>query len=383
MERVDRIFASFGTTFFAVVASLAIVAIAGDVRAQARPETERITLEVGEQITISAQGVQSYSEGAPGIVDVRLTRDGSQFVVVALRAGVTSLLLIYQDGRQVRYSITVVEPGARVAETGVPVRENIRLDLYFVQLEETYSHNIGVGFPGTIGGAGVARFEMNVDFLVPGVTQAMASISNQALPRLDIGMSSGWLRLLRQAMLVTTNGSQAEIDSGGEFNVVVTGVGAAALQRIPFGSIIRVTPRYDTQTRRIEMQIEADVSELTETGSGVPGRTRTTLSTTVNLELGQSIVLGGLTSRTSTQSQSGLPGLSQIPILGVLFGTQTRRDANVENLLFIVPTVVQAVPRAQADRIQEALRIYERFGTIGGPGLGDIELIEPSPPGYQ
>jgi type II secretory pathway component GspD/PulD (secretin) len=103
----------------------------------------------------------------------------------------------------------------------------------------------------------------------------------------------------------------------------------------------------------------------------------------VNLELGQSIVLGGLTSRTSTQSQSGLPGLSQIPILGVLFGTHTRRDANVENLLFIVPTVVQAVPRAQADRIQEALRIYERFGTIGGPGLGDIELIEPSPPGYQ
>jgi pilus assembly protein CpaC len=384
MEPADRIMASYRLLFAALLVSLAITAFATPAAAQARPETERITLEVGEQITIPAQGVASYSEGAPGIVDVRVPRDGSQFVIVALRPGVTSLLLIYQDGRQVRYSITVIDPGARVAETGVPVRDNIRLDLYFVQLEETYSHNIGIAFPGSIGGAGVARFAMDVDFRLPDVTQATASISNQALPRLDIGMSSGWVRLLRQAMLVTANGTQAEINAGGEVNVLVTGVGAARLERVEFGSIIRVTPRYDTQTRRIEMEIAADVSELTEPGSsGVPGRTRTTVSTTVNLELGQSIVLGGLTSRSSVQSQTGLPGLSQIPILGVLFGTNIRRDQNVENLLFIVPTVVQAVPRAQADRIQEALRIYERFGSIGGPGLGDIELIEPSPPGYR
>ena len=87
--------------------------------------------------------------------------------------------------------------------------------------------------------------------------------------------------------------------------------------------------------------------------------------------------------RTRTQSASGLPGLSQIPIIGVLFGVNERVESTSESLLFIVPTVVQPVPRAQADRISEALRVYESFGSIGGPGLGDIELFEPSPPGYE
>jgi hypothetical protein len=49
----------------------------------------------------------------------------------------------------------------------------------------------------------------------------------------------------------------------------------------------------------------------------------------------------------------------------------------------VVPTVTQAVGRAQQDRIREALRVYESFGSIGGSGLGDIELVEPSPPGYE
>ena len=49
-----------------------------------------LTLEVGEQRSLSASGVQSYSEGLPGIVDVRLTQEGS-FVVLAQRAGRTSL----------------------------------------------------------------------------------------------------------------------------------------------------------------------------------------------------------------------------------------------------------------------------------------------------
>lgn len=384
MDAADRFF-SCSCSRAAALALAALLALAAPAAAQQRPETERLELQVGEQVTIPASGVASYSEGAPGIVDVRLPRDGSQFVIVALRPGVTSLLLIYSDGRQVRYSITVLDPQQSVTATGgVPVRENIRLDLYFVQLQDSYSHQIGIAFPGSIGGQGVARVAMQLDLTSFTLQSATASLVNQALPRLDLAQASGWARLLRQAMLVTANGQQAEINSGGEVNIVVSGGFGGQIQRIEFGSIIEVTPRYDPQTRRIEIAIEADVSDLTESGqSQVPGRTRTTLNTVVNLELGQSIVLGGLVSRSSRESQGGLPGLSQIPILGVLFGTNQRQDENIENLLFIVPTVVQAVPRAQSDRIAEALRIYERYGSIGGPGLGSIELIEASPPGYE
>jgi pilus assembly protein CpaC len=207
----------------------------------------------------------------------------------------------------------------------------------------------------------------------------------QALPRLDLAQSSGWGRILRQAMLVTANGEEATLDTGGEINFVINNGLSVEIRTIRYGSILTVTPRYDTATRRIDLTVSADVSELTAPfqPDGPPGRTRTVVSTLVNLSLGESIVLGGAVASTTNESQGGLAGLSQIPILGVLFGTNLRTAENTENYLFIVPTVVEAVPRSESDRITEVLDLYRNYGAIGGRGLGDIELIEPSPPGYE
>ena len=53
-------------------------------RAQLR-QSEELNLSVGENKTISAAQVRSFSEGAKGIADVRLTPDSSQFVIVGQR----------------------------------------------------------------------------------------------------------------------------------------------------------------------------------------------------------------------------------------------------------------------------------------------------------
>ncbi len=353
--------------------------------AQRTGGSERIELDVGEQQTVSAANVASYSVGREGVADVRLTSDGRTFVVVGQESGETSLLLIYADGHQVRYDITVRSHTVAARTGEVVARDDIRLDLYFVQLTGHYDHSIGIAWPGSIGG--MAQLNLTVDLTALDTApfqQATASLLQQALPRLDLAQSAGWARLLRQGMVVTANGEQSIINTGGEVNILVQTGFTQSVQRIEFGTQIQMTPRYDPDTRRIEIALAADVSELTPPVSGpIPGRIRTQLSTLVNMELGQSIVLGGLVSRSTSESQGGLPGLSQIPIVGVLFGTNVRHEENVENFLFIVPTVVQSVPRAQADRITEALHVYEDYGTIGGHGLGDIELIEPSPPGFE
>jgi pilus assembly protein CpaC len=90
-----------------------------------------------------------------------------------------------------------------------------------------------------------------------------------------------------------------------------------------------------------------------------------TLDSVVNLELGQSLVLAGLTATSEAESTSGLPGLSQIPILGVLFGAHQSRREHTENLVFIVPSVVDAVSLDARERIQDALRA---FGEWEGDG---------------
>lgn len=377
-------------TYVALLLALALtplsyVASPETADAQRRGDAEALEMEVGDQVTIPGADVASYSiAGSEEIVSVRYDERSTNFVIAAQRPGVTSLLLIYNDGRQVRYRITVLDPARSVTATGgVPVRENIRLDMYFLQLTDNYTHSLGIAWPGSYGG-GILTANLTSTFIADPTVTLTGSIE-QALPRLDLAQASGWGRIMRQAMLVTANGEEATIDAGGEVNFPVNTGLSASIRTITFGSVLTVTPRYDSSTRRIDLQLSADVSELTApyVPGGPPGRTRTTVNTLVNLELGESMVLGGLVARAAFEGQGGLPGLSQIPILGVLFGTNTRREENTENYLFIVPTVVESVPRSEADRITEVLELYRNYGTIGGRGLGDIEMIEPSPPGFE
>src|SRR5262249_22299770 len=72
-----------------------------------RTETMEMTLAVGENKTIPAWDVKNFSEGTPGIVDVKLTSDSSQFVIVGQKAGSTSLLLIKKNGQEINWVINV------------------------------------------------------------------------------------------------------------------------------------------------------------------------------------------------------------------------------------------------------------------------------------
>lgn len=350
----------------------------------AQEQGEPITLEIGEQTTLGASGVASYSVGGRrGTVDVRLTRDESRFVIVAQSAGTASLLLIMRDGSQVQHRISVASGEPDEADpSAVNVRENIRLDLYFVQLSDSYSHAIGIAFPSVIGADANSASSFNLS--MTGVTGGDPTTTFQLsalsfLPRIDIAQNNGWARLYRQGTLITANGTEATFRAGGERNVITTNNLGSQLVRIEFGTNISCQPRYDADTGRVELRITASVSDLTgDGGSGVPGRTITNIETLVNLELGQSIVLAGFVARSENRARSGLPGLSQIPVLGALFGSHSRRYEESEGLMFVVPSVADAVPLRRRNRIEEAMRSYDDFSG----GVDEVEVHDqPSVPG--
>jgi pilus assembly protein CpaC len=336
--------------------------------------TETLELDVGEQKVIPSDNVQSYSEGAKGVVDVRLTKDATQFVVVGLRAGTSTLLFLMTDGSERHYKITINDPNAKKVEQKAPgtveARDNIRLDFYFVQLSKKSGYQIGVGWPSSVAATASASFDATVGAL----DSATVVISNQALPRLDMGQSSGWAKVMRQAAVVTANGEKAAVAGGGELNVAIKSAMTTGIQKIPYGSQLEVAPQYDSRSGRIELRLHADVAELDDDqGTGVPGRTTATLDTVVNLEIGQSLILGGLNSKSERSSKSGLPLLSQIPILGVLFGSHSHSEAETENVVVIVPSVVDAVSMQDRARLTKALNRYSEYS-------GDLEDGSPFVP---
>lgn len=321
-----------------------------------------LTLKVSEQQVIGAQGVRSYSEGTRGIVDVRLTRAGDQFVLVGQKPGKTSLLLIMESGEQKHVTVVVTDPEGTVRRAHAPTvdrQDNIRLDFYFVQLNRSQRLNVGLAYPASIS---MGTFSAGFDFLTQRFESATAVVQDQALLRLDLAQAGGWAKLQRKAAVITENGQQTKFSGGGEVNIPVVGSLSTGIHAIQYGSTVEVLPLYDEETGRIQISLRAEVSDLTDDeGSGVPGRVTSDLNTVVNLELGQAVILAGLSSESRVETRNGVPGLSQVPIIGWLFGGQRRAYQTVDNVIFIVPTVVNATSHEAREQIKAALDIYDDY----------------------
>lgn len=392
---------------------------------------DEIVLAVGETRTISARDVRNYSEASGGVIEIKLTSDNSAFVVSGKKSGSTSLLLIKNDGSQVSLAIhvfprspSVVEReleqllsglpnigikrvGARIVIDGVvaneaelkrvqhvaslypgqveslvtlpgggggsmPVdgRSIIRIDFYFVQYDKNSSYGVGLAWPGSVGGDAVIQSNVAFDF-VGGGRAATASITNQPLPRLDIASRRGWAKVLKQATVVTNNGVEASFSNGGEQNFVVNAGITAGIQKIAFGTEITVLPRYNATKREVEMRLVADVSDLTASASGttLPGRTTSKLATNITLRLGQSIVLSGIKTQSQSRAVTGLPVLSDIPVLGLLFGSHSNVELETEGAVFVVPSVVESVPSSAAELVDAAVSKFADY-------RGDIDAVD-------
>jgi pilus assembly protein CpaC len=395
---------------------------------------EELNLSVGENRTLPANDVKSFSEGVRGVADVRLTPDSTQFVVVGQKPGSTTLLLIKKDGTQVSYSINVFPRPMQSVErellqlldgtTGVRVRRvgarffieggvstepelkrinqiaglfpgqveslvvlggaaaesklNIRIDFLFVQFDRTKGYQVGVDYPGSIGGPGVAQGQASYDLLAGAVTSAQASVIEQPLPGLDLAATKGWAKVLKHSTVITSNGSEAEFSSGGEQNYVVSTGLTAALAQIRFGTDVKVLPRFDSSSRELRVQLNAEVMDLTPpvaAGTDLPGRNVSKLSTNVALKLGQSIVLSGIRTRAQRHSVSGLPLLSEIPLLGLLFGSHGDAREEVEGAIFVVPSIIESIPKGAQQIIDGALRDFEEYSG----DLSDVNAWEKNP----
>src|SRR5262249_58186581 len=106
------------------------------------------------------------------------------------------------------------------------------------------------------------------------------------------------------------------------------------------------------------------------------GRRTARHKTLVFVTLGQSLVLSGIHTRSQRHTISGLPLLSEIPVLGVLFGTHGDQEEEVEGAIFIIPSVVESVPKSSYDIVKEALAQYDEYHG----DMGDVNTFQKTPP---
>jgi len=176
---------------------------------------------------------------------------------------------------------------------------------------------------------------------------------------LDLQLSAlqkvGNTKIISNPRIVTTDNEKALIMQGtSEPFPKLTTEGTISTEYKDVVLSTEVTPHI-TPTGAISMKINVKKEDILGTvnigGSQVPRTSKIESNTLVLVQNGETIVIGGVYKKTTTENDSGVPGLMKIPILGWLFKNNTLSETVSELLIFLTPRVVDQPAGAKAAQL--------------------------------
>ena len=103
-----------------------------------------------------------------------------------------------------------------------------------------------------------------------------------------------------------------------------------------------VTPQITPDDRIImDLKVNKDRPDFTNAVLGQPPVETRSVETSVLVDNGETVVLGGVYEREKTYQKDQVPWLGDIPVLGRLFKREQRMDNNSELLIFVTPKILK------------------------------------------
>ena len=182
--------------------------------------------------------------------------------------------------------------------------------------------------------------------------------------------SSGDAKALAAPSIVVANNQEAQINVGTQIPVVQTffnsgfpinngtGTGSnsggnsfgnsGSVQYLNTGVILSVTPRVNPGGL-VYLDIQQEVSSpgATAAGSQNPAINQRQLQTQVAVQSGETLLLGGLIQDSTRNTESSVPLLGKIPVLGKLFGSTDTQTNRTELIVLITPRVITNTEEAR------------------------------------
>jgi type IV pilus assembly protein PilQ len=204
------------------------------------------------------------------------------------------------------------------------------------------SSNLAVNFPsGLIGIPSIG--------LVLGSANTVISAQLQALETTAQG------KLISTPRIIIMEGEKAIIKQGEEIPVVTpaSATNPASTTYKPAELRLEVTPKI-TEDGRISMTISlkndrAEKDQKDAATGNMPIAT-TAIDSKVVVNDGDTIVIGGIIVSEDDLSDSGIPWISKIPILGWLFNTENITKTKKELLVFLTPKIFKTEPATPKDK---------------------------------
>jgi general secretion pathway protein D len=159
------------------------------------------------------------------------------------------------------------------------------------------------------------------------------------------------------------------------------------VQREEVGTILKVTPQIAAEGNAVVLKISIESSSVLPTSVSTVDITtaKRTITTNVLIDDGGIVVLGGLISHSNTKSDSKVPVLGSIPLLGNLFKTRKGEGFKNNLMIFIRPKILRDPTQAayQTDSKYNYMRNLEKKynkGELDVPILPHMEKPQLAPP---
>jgi len=211
------------------------------------------------------------------------------------------------------------------------VRLQSAADIAANGVDPGFAVDLGIPSPQPAGNFGVLLATLGLDHVL--------DINVQALE------AQGKLRTVATPKVTTLDNKEARILSGARIPYQTsTANQGTQIQFIDASLELKVTPHI-TADENIYMKIAAtqNNADFSNAIFGIPSINTKEALTEVLVQNGATTVLGGIYTKTTSETRNSVPFFSDIPIIGYLFRNRFEGDDITELLIFVTPTVVESI----------------------------------------
>ena len=316
----------------------------------------RIELPAGRSLPITTQDpITRVSVATPEIADA-VVIDERNLVINSKTTGETDIILWITNEPRRHYRISVRSPSDRKA---------VLLAVRIAEVRKDVLRELGVNGlyrdPGGHARAGNGIFNTDNaidkttgDVTLPPGTRFATLLTDfgtkNFLSFIDAQSVLGHARILAEPNLMAGNRDTATFLAGGEIPVPIAqpsgnGQVTITIQFREFGIRLNFIPEILNDSL-VKLRVNPEVSTLDNSnavvlsGFRIPALRTRRISTTVDVKRDESMVLSGLMDEERSTTRTGFPILSELPIIGALFGTSSWETNQTELLIVVSPTIV-------------------------------------------
>ncbi len=292
---------------------------------------ETLQLTIGESRIVNVDSPRKVAVGDPRIADVKAVSE-KEILLIGKSGGNTTFIVWDKDNAQSTSRVVVLPSDLE--------RQMVEINVQVLEIKKSNVTDLGINWSDTVKALDIAEGSIPPLFQV-GDLGRLEKIEF----KLNSLLKNGYARILAKPRLLAISGSKASFLSGGQMPVLYQDQSRLTVDWKDYGVKLDIKPTVDL-AENINCEIRVEVSNIDASnganynGNIIPAIKTRWANTSIYVKKGGTLVIGGLMQTEETKREEGVPLLSDLPLLGLLFKYSHIEKMDSELVIFVTPSLI-------------------------------------------